>query len=480
MLQSKKKHVFVFLTTCIAALAWHQLFFSPASVVGSETSDTTEWLRRAEPHERGKIARRIAEEAEIEEARAELVNIIEHHFDYEDTHFVVSCIIALAHLGPEAAEEDSVNALIMAMKESDASQIRYSAARALGYLLKERGSENTDMIRETNTALLSYSEESVGAERYAPSLALFRINEDIDFSEGERMPDRWAQSLEPEELAERVYEKLLENQDRLLDLENQPWPLLVSSYLHAPESDRGREARDLLGDKEPLEAVDFLFNRMQRTSPQEAEWEAMAELLNDLTGVDIDQAQAEAADDISDFMANWRSSWHETLRERIDERHRNYAWNALEQAIQAARFQAYPEDFELLQDLQMVILNQHESANQIPAFASETSRELMEEQLSIKEDFKNTKEDLTEPRDPDARRIESRHLLNLVRDPTGEKIGFLYLDELLEIAREEENSKVLSDLSRVLSTIGGVNIVLEEDIEARANTIDNWRQRIER
>ncbi len=487
-MQGRKKIV---LTVALAlALALAAVSGLPAPVFSNLSAGETEdgvieqtLLRDAEPFERGEIALELAREHGMDAVPA-LVRLVERHQEYEDKHFIVSCIVALTRISPDPGDlaESAARALAGVIDDAAPAGIRYSAARALGHILEGKSEIYDDeFIKEINTTLLTYMVETKGAELYAPSMALFRINDDrMDFSGGQTNPLRWATSLEPGDLADNIYNTFSEHPDRLKALEEQPWPLLIRTYVDAPDSDEGRTALNLLTQQKPLEGVDSLFDRLHTTDTEDASWPRMAVLMGELSGIEPDNPEAVRPDEVGTFLNRWRSKWHEELKTRKDEKHRHYAWRSLEKAIHSAKFEAYPESFELLDTIKKVVLYQYDSPEQIPPHASETSKNLIRDTLSLKSEFTGAKEDLTETETPETRVRIVRSLLEMARSPKGEKISSFFIEDFAGIAGLEEDTNVLFELSRLLSVIGGEPITLEEEKGARAETLENWVNKIER
>ncbi len=358
---------------CIGVMSFPPHGAGPLNFASAETARMIEEMEYAAPRDRGKKALALARDGEREEAIPALVAIIEDYLEHKDkdAHFIVSTVHALTHMGPDARDE--ATAPLLGMLDSLSRELSYVAAQALGRMWEGEGAEESEAVREINTLLLSSLEMAEGVERYGPALALTRINADTGVTNPE--------SAEPEVLESEVLEWFSQNRNRLLEAEERPWPLLMRDYLRAPDSQEAGEARALIIERKPLRSVDYLVEALLAADPEDAIRENIADMLGEVSGVGIDISEAHQAEEIREVVDEWRGRWHEELKTRKDQEHRAYTWWALEKAVRRAKSNAYPEDFELLDTMRKVVINQYDTAGDIPADASRIPRELVEEHL---------------------------------------------------------------------------------------------------
>ncbi len=424
-------------------------------------------LEGTAPYERGSKALELSEEGV--NAVPGLVEVIEKYPQQEDAHLVSTCIIAISLIGPDAREE-STETLLVAL-DSFFAEIRYSAARALGRLWAGEGSEETEIIQKINTNLLSYAIRAEGAERFAPGLAMTSINDDIPID----APANQAQSLEPRELLSQVFPWLIRREARLTGVEDWNWPLLVQTFLQRPDSEVGRNAKDMLLSDKPIEAIDFLFSRMKDIDPSEALWKRMSELVSELADVEFDREKAQNAaqeDTYDGFMFNREADWYNNLTTHKDDKHRNYAWMKLEEAINAAKFRAYKRDFERLELIKEVIRHQFDSTEHIPEDASPSSRRLMREPLRLKNKILTAIQDYEKAEDTNDRISAVQTLLDVSHRDKGKEIAELFLEDFFDIALAEDSPRILSDLGIMLTNVLNVRVVLDEDREIRRQELE--------
>lgn len=358
---------------CLGVISFPPHGAGPLNFASADTAQMIEEMEYAPPRDRGKKALALARDGDAEEAIPLLVELIEEYLEHKDmdTHFIVGAVQALTHMGSDA--RDDATAPLLELLDSLSRELRYVAALALGRIWEGEGPEESETVREINTLLLSSLETAEGAERYGPALALTRINADTGITNPE--------SAEPDVLEDEVLEWFFQNRNRLLEPEERPWPLLMRDYLRAPDSQEAEEARALIIERKPLRSVDYLAEALLAADAEDAIRDNLADMLGEVSGVGIDISEARQAEEIREVVHQWRGRWHEELKTRKDQEHRDYTWWALEKAVRQAKTNAYPEDFEHLQAIKEVVINQYDTGREIPDDASRLPRELVAEHL---------------------------------------------------------------------------------------------------
>ncbi len=430
----------------------------------ADTNPVIENLRNVEPFNRGREANALAEKGE--DIIPDLIDAIENYYKHEDTQMVAVCILALHRMGPEArnATETLLNTL-----NTRYAILNYASARALGSIWAEEGEAENELVRDINTKLLSHTLTADQAEKYAPALALAEIN-----NIPAPLQVRSVQSLEPLELSRHIYQWMMENEDRFLEVEKRPWPILVRGYLREPGSEHGQQAYDILSKSKPLDSIQFLYKQLLDIDPESQTWENIAELISKFTNVPLDAQEAVEFNDISGYLSQWRKEWYDKLKDLHEPEYRVYSWSELEKAIDSARFKAYPEDFDRLEKIQDVIIHQFDSAEQIPPKASEISRELLEKTLELKADITSSVVNFRDAEDIHEKIRLAQDILDLSNHRRIDEIGHLFLEDIADFAREESNERILSDFSIALSNIGEIPLRLSTDREERKDTLEHW------
>lgn len=370
-----------------------------------------------------------------------------------DTNYVANCILALGNLGDTAA----TNALLEALQYED-QQVAYQAARALGKIYSQQ--DGGGRTREVNGALAAM------VFRHHPrplalgaAIALAQINGIVE------NPTR--RELEGD-LYPAVTDWMGANPDQLPPLEDQSWPLLLHTFTQGQQSGRRSQAREVLAGNKPLPAVEVIVEilRGKRTDIPDDRWTELAGLLEDITGVSFPSDGSR-----EERLTQWRQQWRRNLKTRTGEDFRNYCWRMLEEKITAVKQNPTQETKEAANTYKEILLNQMESPEQIPDWASETASDLLRRPIELKQRVESALNNVN-PDTPAYRKIaELTNVRAVAREDEGPPVVRMFAGQLIELARQEENEDVQAMLSTILTTMSGIPVDLSNE-----NALEEWLQ----
>ncbi|MDP6107079.1 MAG: hypothetical protein QGI33_01415 [Candidatus Brocadiia bacterium] len=407
-----------------------------------------------------------------------LIKAIDTPDDRVDLGYYLFCIEALRML--EARE--ATGALIRATL-SPVPAIRYVAATALGELWTSRGrgdSRPEEEMKQVN-AVLAASAYVAGASPgvFAPGMALAGIN-GVDevpspFEQGKSI---LVKNLGEAEMLAFVRWWQVNNAGRLPPSEEQPWSLVLTTAIDDRDAARRQNARDNLTLDNPQEVVEEIATRLGAEGVSPARWRDLAGLATAISTVELDPNVG--PDGRVDALKKWRDGWVQKLRKSMQPKEHRFTWARFEEAIAAAyvgRTQAAMDEADMWE---AVVIEQLESLDQIPESASEEARRRVAPSITVKALFI---EGVATLKVPGVSGYEKKNLLGAMRGSARpvqyRAIGVQFIDELVGVARQSEDSGVLQGLAELLEQLTGVPLTLsgQSTQEDRHRMLDGWLDR---
>ena len=362
-----------------------------------------------------------------------------------DANYVANCAIALGNLGDTAA----TNALLDAMDYED-KQVAYQAARALGKIYSQGDAE--ERVTEVNGALAA-----VVYRHYPQPMAL---GAGIALAQVNGLTQRpTAASLE-EDLYPAITQWMADNPDQLPPVDDQPWPLLLQTFVDGQQSDRRSRAREVLAGTQPLEATDVIRDilRGRRSDISDERWTELAELLGDITGVKVPQDGSR-----QERLDAWMAAWKRELKTRTGGRFRDYCWQMLEEKIRAFKRNPNDEMREEVNTYKEILLSQTDSPDQIPDWASETSAELLERPIELKQQVSDALQNIDADTAAYRKIAELSQVRSVANNEQGPPVIRMFAQRLVQMARQEQNEDVLALLSTILTRMSEIPIDLSKE-----------------
>ena len=349
----------------------------------------------------------------------------------------------------------ATNALLSAL-EVENGHVVYQAARALGKIYSGNGSNGQKA--EVNGALAATvfryypRPESLGA-----AIALAQINGIVDKPTQKRLE---------ENLYPAVTEWVASSPDSLPAPDEQEWPLLLQIFVKSGSSSQRQRARELLAGTKPLGAIDPILEllRGKRSDLSDERWDALAELIGSISGVSMPSDGSR-----EERVSQWRQKWHRTLKTRTGEKFRSYCWRALDESIAAVKREPTEKAKKRVETFQEVLLSQTDAPEQIPEWASETARELLEKPIQMKNQVKQALGDI-QPDTAAYQKIASlAQVRSIARKEEGKPVVRMFAEKLITMARQEQNDDVLAMLSTILTQMSGIPCDLSQQ-----KVLDKW------
>jgi len=384
----------------------------------------------------------------------------------KDKNYVVNCILLLGQLKDASATD----VLLEAIKSTD-KQISYWACKALGNIWEGKDGQS-DRARAVNGALLGVYYGGVSElEAFGPGLAIAKIN-NIQMDPQEMAT---AQSLRA-----AIDAWVTGNPQSLPELKDQPWPLLLKSFIGAREPAVRQEARDVLVTKKPLGAVDVILSELRKPKGEvpEDQWKRLGSLLGQISALPFPaEASGTASSTRQQQVEIWRDRWFAELKKRTAEEYRQYSWRNLERYIRAMQMEPTEATSREIDNYRGVLIWQMTGPDDIPDEATESAVKLLEEPLAVKKSLRESLDAAKKATEAFEKVGEFSEIQDLVAEAPGREVGQQFLMEFTRLARTETNRDVLTLLANILTRLSDVPCDLSQPSDEQRNrAIDQWQR----
>jgi len=424
-------------------------------------------FERSDPRQKLVDAIQQAQGAPANQMLQEVLSEVQNRHQTDDANFVGHCIIALGEVGDKAATDTLLEAL-----QDQNLEVAYQGAVALGKIWEGEGLRSPEAV-QVNVALLArFYSPLPDLFIYGPGGAVCRIN---NIMERQRVGQRTAEQLRSD-----VDTWLVANASGLPSPGNWPWQLLLRRVLVGQDAAERQQAVQALLQKRALGPVEPILEVIARGETPEQRRDTLADLLGQITGV-VYPPSGQSADSAQEAVEAWRQKWIQSLKTQTTQKHVDYAWNELENALR--RYEQGPSDAsaERVADLRSVLVCQLPGPGAIPSQASPDARKLMTEPLKSKKAVASALKVLQRPDVTDFE--EATALESIDREMAkehGAVVGEQFLQPLARLAATETNTMFSTRLGNILWAISGVPLQLDDpSAETRAEQLREWARTLE-